>query len=131
MNSTEKQKEYTLTFEQREGFLAAYIYAAKDTLAISQAYWGEIVEKVITGKHHRLLVVEDIPDAISIAEAHQLVSDFAELPMIDVKIAFVDKHPDQKNLNEFAILVGANRGMTIQAFEDESEAEAWLISDTV
>jgi hypothetical protein len=129
VNSTEKPKEYTLTFEDRDSYLFAHVEGERETLSIAHAYWTEIAEKTLSGGHKRLLVVEDIPEAISIAEVHQLVSEFAELPVIDIRLAFIDMHPTQRNLNEFGILVGSNRGMTIEAFEEESEAERWLLAD--
>jgi hypothetical protein len=129
VNSTKNRKEYTLTFENRDTYLLALIEGEKETLSIAHAYWSEIVEKILSTGHKKLLVVEDIPEAISIAEVHQLVSEFAELPVIDIRLAFVDKHPQQRSLNEFGILVGSNRGMTVQAFDSESEAEQWLQSD--
>lgn len=129
MNSAEKRKEYTLTFEDNGAYLFALVEGDKETFSIAQAYWSEIAEKTLLTGYKKLLVVEDIPEAISIAEVHQLVSEFAELPVNDIRIAFIDKHTEHRSLNEFGVLVGSNRGMTIQSFENEDEAVQWLLTD--
>lgn len=127
MNTTELKKDYTIAFEQRPQYLFAHIKGERGTFAIAHAYWSEIVQTTLETGFKKVLVIEDIPEAISIAEVHQLVSDFADLPVKDIRLAFIDKYPQHKTLNDFGILVGANRGLTVRSFDDETEAEAWLL----
>lgn len=128
MNTTELKKEYSITFEERPRYLFAHIKGERGTFTIAHAYWSEIVQTTLETGLKKVLVIEDIPEAISIAEVHQLVSDFADLPIKDIRFAFIDKYPQHKSLNDFGILVGANRGLTVKSFEDENEAEAWLLT---
>lgn len=129
VNSTEKRKEYSISFEDRETYLYASVAGAKETLSIAHAYWSEIAERAISSDIKKVLVFEDFPEVISIAEVHQLVSEFSELPITNIRLAFVDPHPQHKSLNEFAVLVGSNRGLTIEAFDTVEEAEKWLLGD--
>lgn len=129
MNSTETRKQYIISFEDRDSYLYVHVKGTKEDLASARAMWSEIAEKTISSAKNRLLVVEDIEESISIAEVHHLVSEFCEQPLIDIKIAFCDIHPEHKSLNEFGSLVGSNRGMTVQVFDTEKEAEVWLLAD--
>lgn len=127
MNSTELQKEYALIFEERPDYLFVHIKGDRGTLAIARAYWSEIVQRTLDSGIKKVLVIEDIPEAISIAEVHQLVSDFADLPIKDIRVAFIDRFTQHKSLNDFGVLVGANRGLTVKSFDEEPEALAWLL----
>jgi cytidylate kinase len=125
--TTEEQKDYLLTFEDRSGYLYAYIKGERDTLSIAKQYWMEIANKTLSTGHKKLLVVEDIPEEITIAEVHQLVSELSELPVKDVRVAFVDRYVQHKSLNDFGILVGENRGLTLRSFDSAEQAEPWLM----
>lgn len=127
MNTTELQKEYAISFEERPQYLFAHIKGEKGTLSIAHAYWSEVVKRTLESGCKKVLVVEEIPEAITIAEVHQLVSEFADLPIKDIRLAFIDKFTSHKSLNDFGILVGANRGLTLKSFDDEAAAESWLL----
>lgn len=129
MITAEVQKQYELRFEDRGRYIFAHIKGNRGTLEIATAYWTEIAQEAIRTGLKRLLVIEDIPEMISIAEVHQLVTGLADLPIKDVRIAFVDLYAEHSSLNEFGILVGENRGFTVRSFDTEELAEAWLLED--
>ena len=79
--------------------------------------------------HKKILVIEDIPEMISIAEVHQLVTGLSELPIKDVTLAFVDMYAEHSSLNNFGILVGENRGFSMAAFDTEEDAENWILEN--
>ena len=129
MSTPEVQKQYTLTFEDRGRYIFAHVKGEKGTLRIATEYWTEIAEQVIKTGVKRVLVIEDIPEMISIAEVHQLVTGLADLPVKDIRVAFVDLYAEHSSLNDFGILVGENRGFTIQSFDTEEAAESWLLEE--
>jgi hypothetical protein len=122
-------KQYSLDIDNRGRYLSAYIKGERGTLEIATAYWTEIAQEAMRSGLKRVLVIEDIPEMISIAEVHQLVTSLADLPVKDVRIAFVDLYAEHSSLNEFGILVSENRGFTAKSFDTEEEAEAWLLGD--
>jgi len=126
LSPAELQKEYIVTFEDRPGYLYAHIKGEKKDLSVARMYWTQIAEKALSANHERVMVVEDFAETISIAEVHQLVSELSELPIHDIRVAFVDPHVQHKSLNEFGILVGENRGLTLQSFDTPDQAEDWL-----
>ena len=128
MSKTEQKKDYTLSLEDRGNYLFAEVKGEQETLEIATAYWTEIARYVMRSGKKKLLVVQDIPDVVSIAEVHELVTGLSNLPVKDVNVAFVDLHPGHASLNEFGILVSENRGFSVQAFESEGDAESWLLN---
>lgn len=129
VSSTETEKSYSLEFEDRGRYLFAVVKGEKGTLDIATSYWYEIAEEAMKSNLKRVLVIEDIAEMISIAEVHQLVTSLADLPVKDVRLAFVDLHAEHASLNNFGILVGENRGFSLKAFDTEESAENWLLEE--
>ena len=127
VSTTETGKHYTLNFEDRGRYLFASVKGEKASLDIVTAYWKEIAQAALSAGQKRVLVIEDVGETISIAEVHQLVTSLAELPVKDIRVAFVDLHAEHASLNDFGILVGENRGIDIKGFDTEEAAESWLL----
>ncbi len=127
MSSSESSKQYSLEIVNRGRYLFASIKGERGTFEIAMSYWAEIAQAVITSGLKRVLVIEDIPEMITIAEVHQLVTNLADLPVKDVRLAFVDLHAEHASLNNFGILVGENRGLSLKAFDTEEAAVEWLL----
>jgi hypothetical protein len=127
--TAEVQKQYKLQFEERGRYVFAHIKGERASLEIATAYWTEIAERTLKSGLKRVLVIEDIPEMISIAEVHQLVTSLSDLPVKDVRIAFVDLYAEHSSLNDFGILVGENRGFTVRSFDTEEDAETWLLQE--
>jgi hypothetical protein len=127
--TAEVQKQYKLQFEERGRYVFAHIKGEHASLEIATAYWTEIAERTLKSGLKRVLVIEDIPEMISIAEVHQLVTSLSDLPVKDVRIAFVDLYAEHSSLNDFGILVGENRGFTVRSFDTEEDAETWLLQE--
>jgi len=129
VSSAETGKKYSLSFEDRGRYLFARVKGEKGTLEIATSYWYEIAQEAMRTNLKRVLVIEDIPEVITIAEVHQLVTSLADLPVKDVRLAFVDLHAEHASLNNFGILVGENRGFSLKAFDTEEAAENWLLEE--
>lgn len=126
MTDSIQTNDYSITFEERGDVLRAYINGERGTLQIARLYWLDIAHRVIESDHKKLLVIEDIPEVIAISEVHQLVTDLAQLPVRDIRVAFVDLFSQHKSLNEFGILVAENRGLNLRIFDSEELANEWL-----
>lgn len=129
VSSTEIRKQYSLEIVDRGRYLFASIKGEKGTLDIAMSYWAEIAQAAIGSGLKRILVIEDIPEMITIAEVHQLVTSLADLPVKDVRLAFVDLYAEHASLNNFGILVGENRGFSLKSFDTEEAAEEWLLAE--
>ncbi len=129
MERTPPAKAYKIKFEHRPGYLYAYIEGKKDRFEISRQYWLEIAAECKKVACTRVLVEEDIPEAVSMGDAYELATEIPTLGFSKVKVSFVDRYADQVELNQFAELVATNRGLNGRFFTEFSEAEKWLLAD--
>jgi hypothetical protein len=119
-------KLYDITFQERDGYLYASVSGDVDNFEVSYGYWQEVAEKCKSLGAKKVLIVEDLPGASSMAEVYQLASALPQMGFYNIKIAFVDRHIDQNELNQFGELVAVNRGLHGKIFNDLSEAEKWI-----
>jgi hypothetical protein len=120
-------KPYQLSVEHRPDYLYVYIEGEHDSYMISRAYWTEISLECERVKASRLMVDENLKECVSVTEMYQIASEIPGM-FSGIAIAFVDRHADQAELNEFGELVALNRGVTGKFFVDAKEAEEWLLS---
>ena len=127
MSPQNEIKPYKLTFEQRAGYLRVQVEGKNDSYEISMAYWREIAAECGRLGTNRLLVEEDIPEAVSYSEMYSIAAELPEL-FRGISIAFVDRYAEQAELNSFGELVAQNRGVRGRFFADAADAEAWLLA---
>lgn len=106
----------------------AYVQGEEDSYEISRAYWQEIADECKENRFKKTLIVEDIVENGTIAEAYQLCSEFPQMGFIGIKVAFVDRYSEQNEENLFGELVAVNRGVNAKIFTDTDTAEKWLLA---
>ena len=119
------EKQYTLTFEERPDYLYARVEGEHDSYEISRDFWIEIAGECEKRGTRKLLVEENIPEAVSVSEMYAIASELPDR-FLDVSLAFVDPYADQAELNSFGELVAQNRGVRGRFFADVASAEEWL-----
>lgn len=127
MASDETQDKYRLTFEQRPGYLYAYVEGTEDSYEISREFWQKIADKAAETGASRVLIDENIEMAGSFADVFKLASEIPDMGFGRARIAFVDRFLDQSEINEFGELVAVNRGVNGLVFNDLDSAEQWLL----
>lgn len=120
-------KPYQISFEQRPKYLYVYVEGDKDSYAISHAYWTEVARECAEKQVKHVMIDENLTESVSVAEMYQIASEIPGM-FSGIRIAFVDRHADQAEINEFGELVAQNRGVTGKFFVDVPSAEAWLLS---
>lgn len=128
MATNQSEKPYRLTIEHRPSYLYAYVEGDKDSYEISAMYWREIAGECKANKYTKVLIVEDIIESGTMADAYQLSSEMPQMGYAGIKIAFVDKYVEQQDLNQFGELVAINRGINGKIFNDVDQAERWLLA---
>jgi hypothetical protein len=126
--NVEDSKLYNIEFDDRTDYLYAYVSGDKDSLDISRQYWREIADECRRTKKSKVLIVEDIKESVSTTETYQIASEISSMGFAGIKIAFIDQHIEQQELNEFGELVSTNRGLNVKLFNKVEEAEKWLLS---
>lgn len=125
MSPTNEIKQYRIVFENRPGYLYAFVEGKKDSYEISIAYWREIAAEAERLGSTKIMVEEDIPEIVSYAEIYDISAKIPEM-FNGVSVAYVDRYADQVELNSFAELVAQNRGFRGKFFTDPAAAEEWL-----
>ena len=98
-------------------------------MEISLAFWTEIASEYRKTKYKKILIEEDIKENISMPEMYRFTSEIPALGFFGIRVAFVDRHEDQHQLNQFGETVATNRGLLSRVFSDSNEAEKWLLSE--
>ncbi len=124
----EDSKLYKLEFDERTDYLYAHVLGDKDNVEISTQYWREIADECRRTKCRKVLIVEDLKESVSTTETYQIASEISSMGFAGIKIAFIDQHIEQQELNEFGELVSTNRGLNVKLFNTAEEAEKWLLS---
>lgn len=122
-------KPYQITFEQRPQYLYVYVTGEHDSYEISRAFWLEIAENCRKINCNNILIDEDIPETVSVADMYQLATELPQMGFLGVRVDFYDRYAEQQDLNEFGELVDVNRGIYGKIFNDINEAEDWLLSE--
>ena len=117
---------FSLTLENRPGYLYAYVSGEHDSYEVSIQYWQEVIDECRRIGASKTLIDEDLRDNVTMADAFRLTSDLLKMDLHGLKIAFVDRCPDHDELNQFGELVAVNRGVNIKLCKDIAEAERWL-----
>ncbi len=127
MSSSHETKPYRLTFNPKPQYLHVHVESNTDSYELSIRFWNEIAAECKQNKWKKVLVEEDIPEDISVAEAFELASELPQIGFFGVKIAFVDHYIEQEEMNKFSEMVAVNRGLNAKIFTNTNEAEKWLL----
>jgi hypothetical protein len=120
-------KPYEIIFEDRIQYLYVSVSGEQDNYNISKQYWTEITDHIKTTNHTKLLVEESLEETVSMEEMFRLVSEFPEMGLSNVKVAFADLKLDQLLSNQLGGLIAKNLGFKAEIFNNVHDAEVWLL----
>lgn len=122
--SESTKAHYSISYEDRKGYLYASVYGIADSLSVSKAYWTDIISETLKRQTTRLLVEESFKTQISTIEMYELAGYIAELAYgKGLRIAFIDKETEHNSLNLFGETVAKNRGTSGKLFSSVVDAE--------
>jgi hypothetical protein len=122
-------KPYLLSLEYRPNYLYVFVSGEKDSYDISIRYWREIADECQKSGVKKVLIEEDIKENLSMHDTYRLASEILQLGFFGIRIAFVDRRNEQRQLNQFGETVASNRGLLVRVFNDGKDAENWLSSE--
>jgi hypothetical protein len=122
-------KPYTITFEERPQYLYVLVEGENDSYEISRQFWTEIVDYLKGKEYEKVLVVERLEETVSTEDVYRLVTEFPQMGLTGLKIAFVDEVLDQYTINQFGEIVALNLDLNGKIFNDVDRAEGWLLED--
>jgi hypothetical protein len=99
------------------------------SLEASEEFFRRIAEEAEAHGIYDVLLVLHLEGRLSTFQIHDMVAGHREKGFDSRHaIAVVDKNPESREDTRFAENVGAVRGLTGAAFDDEEEAVRWLLS---
>jgi hypothetical protein len=125
----DSSKPYKLTFEYRPQYLYAFVTGENDSYEISRQYWQEVADECQKSGVKKVLIEEDLKENVSMPDMYKFCSEIPQLGFFGIRVAFVDRQPDQQQLNEFGETVATNRGLFSRVFNNFAHAEKWLLSE--
>jgi hypothetical protein len=123
---TDLTRPYELTFEARPQYLYAQVKADTITEQIAAGYLREVADKCRELECDRLLLHRDIPEMLATGTLFFVAADFQKM-ISGIRTAFVNPHLSNRNELDFAVTVGTNRGADYAVFDNDADAEAWLL----
>lgn len=122
------EQKAVIRFEDRDGFLYAYVSGEEDSVAISEEYFQRTINEAYKRDKKKLLIEENFPNQPSVIDIYTVTVSISKMLTAPLKIAFVDRMAEQNSLNMFAETVAVNRGVHGRVFSDIRAAEKWLKS---
>jgi hypothetical protein len=121
------EKEYTLTYENRPGYLYAAIRGKKDSLKTTLGAMAELSAECSKRKAAKILIEHDVPGRLTIAEMFKIGERIPEL-FHGIIVAVVVPQPTEPDHPAFSEMVALNRGATGRLCKTVAEAHEWLTS---
>ena len=90
--------------------------------------WRQVIEACQTSGVNRILVISRVSGRIPTLDAYEVAGHPEKFGWSrDYKMALVDLDEESLQDNLFAETVAVNRGFDVKVFDNEKEAEIWLL----
>lgn len=129
MDSNRQDPGFTLSFEQRPGYLCVRVGAAAMSLDLAVAYWAAIDQHCRTLPGQPMLVIESVVGGSTDREDRlpELVDRLLAFDLARFKIALVKQNTADMSLAENASLGLQATGWSVRLFSNEGHAVIWLL----
>jgi hypothetical protein len=127
--ASQTREELNISYEDRNGYLYAYFSGKRNGLEDAKRYWLSAIEECNRRGFHRLLIEQYFPVPLSRMDVFYLAEAIAQMPIKNLRAAFVDRDVEQNGNNLFGETVAVNRGGVGKVFTNLMDAEAYLLAD--
>jgi predicted GNAT superfamily acetyltransferase len=121
--------QFRLSYESRENYLYVFVNGKEVSKEIAISFYDEILSKAEELGYTKVLIEEDFPNQINIADLFEVADFIANKSRGKVQLAHVDRQEKDLELNQFAETVAVNRGFRGKVFASFNEAERWLLGE--
>jgi hypothetical protein len=120
------EKSYTIVFEDHPDYLFALVHGDQYGYEVLSGFLKDIADECKRRNFRKVLIEENISATASKEDVYRTASELPELGFAGVRMAYVDRFTDQKEINEFGHDVAVDNGIDVQIFATQAEADAWL-----
>ena len=118
---------FEVSFSSFRDGLRAYVTGVHAGTGTTLAYWRVISEQLRLRRPKQLLVVDVLDGGVpSPAELLDFVKAMVDEDLHDLRIAYVEDKPESIPGVELAGIFAHEYGFTVQIFDSEAKAMAWL-----
>jgi len=120
------KRPYRIVFEEYPNYLYALVHSEEYGYDILAGFLREIAEECKKRKFKQVVIEENISATASEEDVVRIASEMPSLGFSDLRVAYIDRFLEQKEINEMGQDIAVESGVDVQIFQDQSEAEAWL-----
>lgn len=120
------EKPYTIVFEDHPDYLFALVHGDQYGYEVLSGFLKDIADECKRRNFRKVLIEENISATASKEDVYRTASELPELGFAGIRMAYVDRFTDQKEINEFGHDVAVDNGIDVQIFATQAEADAWL-----
>ena len=117
---------YTIIFEDHPKYLYALVHGEQYGYEVLAHFLREIADECKKRKFTQVLIEENISATASEEDVFRIASELPQLGFSDIRMAYIDRFAEQKDLNEFGREVAEDRGVDVRLFASLEEADKWL-----
>lgn len=121
-------KPYTIVFEDYPEYLYALVHGDQYGYEVLSGFLKDIADECKRRNFRQVLIEENISATANKEDVYRTASELPELGFAGIRMAYVDRFTDQKEINEFGHDVAVDNGIDVQIFATQAEADAWLTS---
>ena len=122
-------RKYTIVFEDHPGYLYALVHGEEYDYDVLSAFLREIASEVRSRGYSQVLIEENISAAASEEDIYRAAIELPEFGYAGIRMAYVDRFADQREINEFGRKVAIDNGIDVRQFGDIGHAAAWLAGE--
>ena len=119
-------KPYTIVFEDYPNYLYALVHGEKYGYEVLSGFLREIADECKKRNFKQVLIEENISATASQEDVFRIASELPEFGFSDIRMAYIDRFLEQKDMNEFGQDVAVDHGVDVQIFGDMESANNWL-----
>jgi hypothetical protein len=119
-------KPYIINFEDRANYLYALVHGEQYGYKVLAQFLREIADECKKRNFNQVLIEENISATASEMDVFRIASELPQLGFSDIRMAYIDRFTEQKDLNEYGKEVAENRGVDVKIFSSLEEADKWL-----
>ena len=121
-------KPYTIVFEDYSEYLYALVHGDQYGYEVLSGFLKDIADECKRRNFRKVLIEENISATANKEDVYRTASELPEFGFAGIRMAYIDRFTEQKELNEFGHDVAVDNGIDVQIFATQAEADAWLTS---
>jgi hypothetical protein len=117
---------YRIVFEEYPNYLYALVHGEQYGYEVLSGFLREIADECKKRGFKQVVIEENISATASNEDVVRIASELPELGFSDIRMAYIDRFLDQKEMNEMGQDVAVHHGVDVQIFANQLDAERWL-----